>query len=153
MYVGGRAEPLVFLTKIILLLVVVLRVGYCVLYIGGRAFSVSHQDYPCVGSKSACATMQCILEAEPLMYLTKINQGLVVCECCYGMYVGGRAEPLVFLTKIILLLVVVVRVCYCVLYIGGRAFGVSHQDYPCVGSRSVCVLLCNVYRGQSLWCI
>ena len=96
MYVGGRAEPFVFLTKIILLLVVVVRVCYYVLYIGGRAFSVSHQDDPCVGGRSACATVQCISGAEPLMYLTLIIQGLVV---------------------------------------------------------SVCVLLCRVYRGQSLWCI
>ena len=52
-----------------------------------------------------CAAMNCVLEEEPLVYLTKIIQGLV----------AG------------------VLVCCCVLCDGGRALGVSDQDYPRAG--------------------
>ena len=47
-----------------------------------------------------CAAVNCELEFELLVYLTKIIQGLVV----------G------------------VRVCFCVLCVGGRALRVSDQD-------------------------
>ena len=63
-----------------------------------------------------CAAVYCVLEAELLVYLTKIIQGLVagVRVCCYGLCVKGRA------------------------------FDVSDQDYPRAGGRYACVLLCCV---------
>ena len=67
--------------------------------------------------------MHCVLEAEPLMYLTMIIQGLVA-----AVYRVLGAEPLVYLTKI-----TEVRAACCVVFVGGRALGVSDQDYQRAG--------------------
>ena len=63
---------------------------------------------------------------------------------CAAAHCELEAELLVYLTKIIQELVVGVRVCFCVLCVGGRALGVSDQDYPRAGGRCACVLLCTV---------
>ena len=80
------------------------------------------------------SAVSCVLEAEPLVYLTKIIQGLVA-DCV--LWVGGGA--LVYLTKIYQGLV-----ACSVQYDKCRAFGVSDQDYPmAIG------LQCIVCLGQS----
>ena len=56
----------------------------------------------------------------------------MVCVCV-AVYSVLEAEPLVYMTKTIQGLVAVVRVCCCVLCVGGRALGVSDQDYPRAG--------------------
>ena len=63
-----------------------------------------------------CAAVYCVLEAELLVYLTKIIQGLVA----------------------------TVRVYCCVLCVVDRAFGVSDQDDPRAGDQCACMLLCIV---------
>ena len=68
---------------------------------------------------------------------------------CAAVSFISEAEPLVCATKIIHVLVVGVRVCYFAMYIGGRAFSVSNQDYSRAGGKCVCVLLCPVYWRQS----
>ena len=53
------------------------------------------------------------------------------CVCvCVVLYSVLEAVLLVYLTKIIQELVADVRVCCCVLCVGGSALGVSDQDYP-----------------------
>ena len=60
---------------------------------------------------------------------------------------------MVYLTKIPQGLVAGVRVCCCVLCVGGRALGFSDQDYPRAGGQCACVLLCTVSWRHSSWCI
>ena len=75
------------------------------------------------------------------MYLTKIIQGLwLVCVSAF-LYCVLEAELLVFLTKIIQGLTAGMRVCCCVLCVGRRALSVSDQDYPRAGGWYACVLL------------
>ena len=82
--------------------------------VGGKALGVSDQDYPTV-----CAAVYSVMEAEPLVYLTKIIQGLIAYgilpvgslalgvsdqdypRVCADVYIVLEAEPLVYLTKII----------------------------------------------------
>ena len=69
--------------------------------------------------------MQCISGAEPLVYLTKIIQGLVVsvCVCCSAMYIGGSAS------------------------------GVSDHDYLSAGGKCVCAAVeCLLGAEQSPLC-
>ena len=105
----------------------------CVMCVENRALGVSDQDYPRV-----CASVYCLMGAEPLVYLTEIIPGLsacvLVCSCVKG------AEPCVNLKKTIQGLMAGVRVCCCVLCVGGRALGVSDQDYPRVCAAVCCVL-------------
>ena len=75
-----------------------------------------------------------MLRAEPLVYLTKIIQGLV--DCCVL-----EAEPLVNLTKIIQGMVV----CY-VLWAEPLVY--PDQDFPRADGP-----LCTVSWMQSPWCI
>ena len=100
-----------------------------------------------------CVAVYCVLQAELMVYLTKIIQGLVAGVCVYAVYCVLEAELLVYLTKIIQGLVASVRVCCCVLCVGGRTLGVSDQDYPRADGRCSCVLLCTVCWRQSAWCI
>ena len=95
-----------------------------------------------------CAAVYCVLEAELLVYLTKIIQGLVPVCMCVAVYCVLEAELLVYLTKIIQRLVAGVHVCCCVLCVGGRSLGVSDQDYLWAG-----VHVCRVCWRQSFWCI
>ena len=72
---------------------------------------------------------------------------------CVAVYFVLEAELLVYLTKIIQGLVAGVHVCCRVLCVRGRALGVSDLDYPTAGGRCACVLLCIVCWRQSSWCI
>ena len=77
--------------------------------------------------------MNSVLEAELLVYLIKIIQGLLAGVLFVPVYCVLESELLVFLTKIIQGLVAGVRVCCYVLRVGGRALCVSDQDYPRAG--------------------
>ena len=73
--VFSGTELLVYMTKIIQGLLACVRVRSCVLCVGGRTLSVSDQDYPrAIGRGDA---MFSVLGSEPIVYQTKIIQGLV----------------------------------------------------------------------------
>ena len=69
---------------------------------------------------------------------------------CAAMYYLLNAEPLVYLIKIIQGLVAGVRVCCNELCVEGRALGVSDQDYPRAGGRCACVQCVGGYLCLSL---
>ena len=80
-----------------------------------------------------CAALYFVLEAELMVYLTKITLGWwPVCVCAAVLYVL-EAKLMEYLTKIIQ--------------------GLSDQDYPRAGGRCACVLLCTLCWRQSSLCI
>ena len=72
---------------------------------------------------------------------------------CAAVYFVLEAELLVYLTKIIQGLVGNVRVHCCVLCVVDRALGVSDQVDPRAGDQCACMLLCIMCWRHSSWCI
>ena len=125
-----EAERLVYLTKIIQGLVDGVRVCCCVLCVGGRALGVSDQDYPrASGWCSRVLLCTVCWRQNPWCTKPRLSKGLWPVCICVAVYCVLEAEPLVYLTMIIQGLMAGVLVCCCVLCDGGRSLGVSDQDY------------------------
>ena len=88
---------------------------------------------------SLCAAFFGVLDADLFVFLIKIYQGLVagVLVCCCVLCVGGRALGVSDQDYPR----AGVRVCYCVLFVCGRGLGVPDQDHPSADVR-VCIVYC-----------